>query len=919
MNRLKLVLPALLGVMLTGCLGSGTGQADEGATPMVSQGDAASGRMLRTASVTREVFVAKAPYAATIGENSVPVDLGADRITHDFSGNVPFFNQEIGRSDIGTINVWNPQTGSQQNVIGHSLTDAGVPGYVFKQDGYTAIGVRKRDGLVDGTKRTQVNAFQIPTRRHFEWQLKFRLAGSSLSQQWRMTRPGEAPATLWQLQSVGFAPALMMGVDTDRNNGSRLSLNFDTRIDPTQGAKRVVEAGGLDPAAEQDVRIEAFLDERTAEQGGQGFLRISVNGRVVHEQQGPTVQAGAYNPYGWSVSMNTLANKADRFAYFKTARLMAVESSGGGTGGGSGDRGLVPPSGDAYVAHAPYQATIGNTQVPVDLGASKITHDFSGSVPFYNAEIGRSDIATINVWNPQTQSAQNVMGHSLTNEGVKDRVFKDGDFTAIGVVAGDGIVEDKLRTQVNAFQFSTRKHYEWQLQFRLGGRRLGQPWQMAPAGESPATIWQIKTNGIGPALLMAVDTDPNNPGKVQLSFDERIDPTQGGQRITQVGNIDPNAEQDVRIETYLDERTAAQGGRGFLKITVNGQVLFDQPMATAQAGATSPYNWSVGMYLFANTRPLSYDRFIYFRTARLADLGGDGGSGGDGDSGVTPPPPPLSGSAYVAYAPYKATLGNTQVPVDLGASKITHDFGGSVPFYNAEIGRSDIATINVWNPQTQSAQNVMGHSLSNEGVKDRVFKDGDFTAIGVVAGDGIVEDKLRTQVNAFQFSTRKHYEWQLQFRLGGRRLGQPWHMAPAGESPATIWQVKTHGIGPSLLMAVDTDSNNPGKVQLSFDERIDPSQGGQRITQIGNLDPNAEQDVRIETYLDERTAAQGGRGFLKITVNGKVLFDQPMVTAQAAATNPYNWSVGMYLFSNTRPLSYDRFIYFRNARMAALD
>ena len=132
MNRLKLVLPALLGVMLTGCLGSGTGQADEGATPMVSQGDAASGRMLRTASVTREVFVAKAPYAATIGENSVPVDLGADRITHDFSGNVPFFNQEIGRSDIGTINVWNPQTGSQQNVIGHSLTDAGVPGYVFK-------------------------------------------------------------------------------------------------------------------------------------------------------------------------------------------------------------------------------------------------------------------------------------------------------------------------------------------------------------------------------------------------------------------------------------------------------------------------------------------------------------------------------------------------------------------------------------------------------------------------------------------------------------------------------------------------------------------------------------------------------------------------------------------------------------------
>ncbi|TIC79208.1 hypothetical protein [Crenobacter intestini] len=885
---------------------------------MVSQGDAASGRMLRTASVTREVFVAKAPYAATIGENSVPVDLGADRITHDFSGNVPFFNQEIGRSDILTVNVWNPQTGSQHNVVGHSLTDVGVPGYVFKQNGYTAIGVRKRDGLVDGTQYTRVNAFQIPTRRHFEWQLKFRLAGSSLSQQWKRTRPGEAPATLWSLQSAGLAPALVMGVDTDPSNGNRLSLNFDSRIDPAQGAKRVLEAGGLDPAAEQDVRIEAFLDERTAEQGGQGFLRISVNGRVVHEQQGPTVQAGAYNPYGWSVGMNTLASKGDRFAYFKTARLMAVESSGGGSGGGVGDGGLVPPSGDAYVAHAPYLATVGNHQVPVDLGASKITHDFSGSVPFFNPEIGRSDIITINVWNPQTQSAQNVMGHSLSNEGVKDRVFKDGDFTAIGVVAGDGIVEEKLRTQVNAFQFSTRKHYEWQLQFRLGGRRLGQPWHMAPAGESPATIWQLKTIGFGPALGMVVDTDPNNPNKVQLHFDARIDPSQGGKRLTQIGNLDPNAEQDVRIETYLDERTAAQGGRGFLKITVNGQVLFDQPMPTVQAGATNPYNWSMGMYLYANTRPLSYDRFIYFRTARLVDLGGDGDSGG-GDGGVMPPPPPLNGSAYVAYAPYQATIGNTQLPVDLGASKITHDFGGSVPFFNPEIGRSDIITINVWNPQTQSAQNVMGHSLSNEGVKDRVFKDGDFTAIGVVAGDGIVEEKLRTQVNAFQFSTRKHYEWQMQFRLGGRRLGQPWHMAPAGESPATIWQLKTIGFGPALGMVVDTDPNNPNRVQLHFDARIDPSQGGKRLTQIGNLDPNVEQDVRIETYLDERTAAQGGRGFLKITVNGQVLFDQPMPTVQAGATNPYNWSMGMYLYANTRPLSYDRFIYFRNARMVALD
>ncbi|TIC85333.1 hypothetical protein [Crenobacter intestini] len=301
------------------------------------------------------------------------------------------------------------------------------------------------------------------------------------------------------------------------------------------------------------------------------------------------------------------------------------------------------------------------------------------------------------------------------------------------------------------------------------------------------------------------------------------------------------------------------------------------------------------------------------------DAGGNGNSGSGGEE-VTPPEtlPPMTGNTFIAYAPYWATIGDNQVLVDLGASKITHDFGGSVPFFNPEIGRSDIITINVWNPQTQSAQNVMGHSLTNEGVKDRVFKDGDFTAIGVVAGDGIVEEKLRTQVNAFRISTRKHYEWQMKFRLGGRRLGQPWHMAPAGESPGTIWQLKTIGFGPALGMVVDTDPNNPNRIQLHFDARIDPSQGGKRLTQIGNLDPNAEQDVRIETYLDERTVAQGGRGFLKITVNGLVLFDQQMPTVQAGATSPYNWSMGMYLYTNTRPLSYDRFIYFRTARLVDL-
>ncbi|MCP9760307.1 hypothetical protein EGI20_13485, partial [Aquitalea sp. S1-19] len=113
-------------------------------------------------------------------------------------------------------------------------------------------------------------------------------------------------------------------------------------------------------------------------------------------------------------------------------------------------------NGKTFVAHEPYAPTIGNSKVSVDIGAPQITYDFSGHVPFYNPAAGRSDIHTINVWDPVNKRAQVVQGWQLKDDGVKDRVFKQKGYTAIGIIAGDGIVEEKLRTQVNAFPISTR-------------------------------------------------------------------------------------------------------------------------------------------------------------------------------------------------------------------------------------------------------------------------------------------------------------------------------------------------------------------------------------------------------------------------------------------------------------------------------
>ncbi|MCP9761116.1 hypothetical protein EGI20_17955, partial [Aquitalea sp. S1-19] len=221
---------------------------------------------------------------------------------------------------------------------------------------------------------------------------------------------------------------------------------------------------------------------------------------------------------------------------------------------------------------------------------------------------------------PVNKRAQVVQGWQLKDDGVKDRVFKQKGYTAIGIIAGDGIVEEKLRTQVNAFPISTRKHLAWELKFRMGGRNLSTPWHKAPVGESSATVWQLKTPGYGPTLLMGVDSDAQDKNKLEISFDARVNPQLGGQRLGQLAGIDPDGENHVRIEAFLDEREASQGGKGILKITVNGKVIVDKKGPNVQAGATQPYNWSAGMYLWRNTVALPYDRFIYFKTLRLIDL-----------------------------------------------------------------------------------------------------------------------------------------------------------------------------------------------------------------------------------------------------------------------------------------------------------
>lgn len=270
-----------------------------------------------------------------------------------------------------------------------------------------------------------------------------------------------------------------------------------------------------------------------------------------------------------------------------------------------------------FVANPPYSPQIGESSQFIELDGKSRVFDFGGDRPFVNSSTGSADFATINTWNSAAKQAEVIRSNSVPPEGVSGRVFKTGGYTAIGYIRGDGIVEGKLRTQINSFPIPARRRFVWDLSFRVGGAHLGSPWEFTPIGSAPATIWQLKTVGLPPALVMAIDTDPNDSTKLALSFDSRLDPKAPAIRLGDIGGLSPSTEIEVSIDAFLDERSIVNGGKGYLRISVNKTLVVDRWGPVLQPVATFPYHWSVGMYLYSNTSPLPIDRFVYWKSARL--------------------------------------------------------------------------------------------------------------------------------------------------------------------------------------------------------------------------------------------------------------------------------------------------------------
>jgi hypothetical protein len=275
--------------------------------------------------------------------------------------------------------------------------------------------------------------------------------------------------------------------------------------------------------------------------------------------------------------------------------------------------------GELFVARPPYAPEIAGVGYPVDLAHRPRSFDFGGDVPFINPATRVSDIATINLWNDAVGGAEVLNSNAIGRDGAGSRVFRRDGYTAIGCSAGDGLVEGALRTQINSYPIPARRRFVWDLSVRFAGLPFSENWVATPTGMSPATVWQLKSPGLPPAMVMVVDTDPQDSTRLTLHFDVRPNHQWPAYRIGTVTGLVASSDIDVFIDGYLDERLPASGGRGYWRVLVNGAQVLNVPGPTLQLAATRPYTWSIGMYLYRNKTPVNFSRFAYWRRARLIE------------------------------------------------------------------------------------------------------------------------------------------------------------------------------------------------------------------------------------------------------------------------------------------------------------
>jgi hypothetical protein len=271
-----------------------------------------------------------------------------------------------------------------------------------------------------------------------------------------------------------------------------------------------------------------------------------------------------------------------------------------------------------FTATEPYVIDVMGSNRLVPLYGASRSYDFSGDVPFVNPVTGVADAGSFQGWDPVLGASRNLLGRDMTDEGLPGRVEKRNGMTMVRYNAGDGITAGKCRTQVNSYPIPPRTHVRWELEVAFGSHDTENAWVLTPPMKSRVLFWQVKSTVLGnPSMQAVVDTDASDPTRsLSITFLRKGGRAKSFARIARVTGIPRNTLIPIVIEAFLDERETGDGGKGRMKVWVNGVVVGDVIGPTLTWGH-GVHNWSMDMYLFSEAKPYRYTRASFWRVARM--------------------------------------------------------------------------------------------------------------------------------------------------------------------------------------------------------------------------------------------------------------------------------------------------------------
>ena len=252
------------------------------------------------------VFIATEPYYVTVLGNQYKVGIYSTNKTFNLvTGHL--VNPVTGSSDCQTIQSWDVATTAAKTLATPSITNAGLPGHVENlADGRLKTAVLVGDGLTAGKCRTSVTGFAPPTRRVLFFDMIVQFGDPSVGLPWEFPASGVNTTLFFQMKdsSVGTVnPVLSCHIDTDAYDATKLQMKFALRAGSMGVAVTLAIAHGLKAHTRHRVIIETVLDEREINNGGTGYWKVWLNGKLWIDYRGPTLLASAVDPPFWYLTV----------------------------------------------------------------------------------------------------------------------------------------------------------------------------------------------------------------------------------------------------------------------------------------------------------------------------------------------------------------------------------------------------------------------------------------------------------------------------------------------------------------------------------------------------------------------------------------------------------------------------------------